>query len=125
MSGRSRIHIYGNSDTGPVFPRAGGGARAISVDVTFAVPYNCTVVQFAYVFTEPVATSQDFEFGKLSAIGIGYEIIFRAVDPVTTGYLSFICNEHFEVLKGETFFIRYPNTDNVIVGYEAVLTEVF
>lgn len=118
MSGRSRIHITGTSLTQ-------GVRAATAIDEQFICPFNCTVLQFAAIFTEPVTTSENFEFGKLSAIGFGYEMIFRAYDPVVDGGLVFVCNEHFEVLKGETFFIRYPNTDEVIVGYEGVLTEVF
>jgi len=100
-------------------------AKAVAVGYNFTVPFNVTVVQFAYFFTEPVTTPEPFEFGKLSAIGFGYEFVFRSIDPASTGILTFVCNEHFEVLLGETFFMRYPNTDDVIVGYEAVLTEVF
>jgi hypothetical protein len=118
MSGRSRIYIRGRSDAQEV--------RAIeAIDEQFQPPVNVTLLQFSIYFTQAPTTSEAFEVGKLSAIGIGYEIVFRSYDPVTDGGTQMTCNEHFEIARDDTLFLRYPNTDLLLIGYEAVLTEVF
>jgi hypothetical protein len=119
MSGRSRIYIRGRSDQQSL--------RAIqAIDEQFVSPFNCTLLQFSILFTQAPTTPQFFEVGKLSALGIGWEILFRNWDPTEIpGGLQMTCNEHFEIARNETLFLRYPNTDLLLIGYEAVLTEVF
>lgn len=116
MPGRSRIHIYGTSSS--TFVRA-----LVAIDHQFVVPFNCVVLQFCAQFQSLPTTPQPIEFLKKSKIGIGFEFIFRIFDPTIVGSLNYVCNEHFEVLKDETFWIRYPNTDELMIGYEAVLKE--
>ena len=115
MTARLRKYFRGTSDN---------GTRAIeAIDFQHQALWNMTLIQFSIIFTEAPTTSQAFEVGKLADIGIGYEIIFRAYDPVVDGGLQMTCNEHFEIGRSEVLFLRYPNTDGLLIGYEAIVTE--
>jgi hypothetical protein len=112
-SGRSRLPVR-------AFANAG---QAETIDVSFTVPFNCTLLQTSINYSSTPLQADTFAISKVSGFDPRISPIFRIFDIGSYPWPIVICNEPFELLKDDILRLVAGNGNDIDVAVEAILEE--
>lgn len=96
------------------------GGSGLFLDHSFR--WHGELAQFSARMTPAPTTSEFLILTKTNAAAPDLDVIVRLFD--LEGLTDLICNDVFQFKLGDHLEVTYPNTDNITIGFQAVLREV-
>lgn len=84
---------------------------------------NATLLSFSIKYGNTPDLADVLTVSKASATDARIGPIFRVINLGQNGWKTAICNETFELLKGDRLVVFADNGNDLDVGFEAILEE--
>lgn len=110
-TGRSRMQV------------AAFASQGTGISVAWNAPVNCTLLFFSITYGGLPNVADVLKVSKSSGTDSRISPTFRTILIGENQWESAVCNETFELLKGDRLVVFADNGNDVEVGFEAILQE--
>ena len=110
-TGRSRFQVIGTASVGQ------------GISIGWTALQHCTLIFFSITYSALPDPSDELTVLKASGTDPFISPVFRNIKIGAEAVPNAVCNEHFELLKGDRLIVLADNDADRNVGFEAILRE--